>query len=135
MAAVPGSSGSGESKRVASPQFIEYISPGVKLGEIRSILRLLHQTAQLEDRENNAHSDKADDAAHEDDHQRLDHAGDGLDDALELFGIELADLVEHFAELTGLFAGADHLHDGARQQGAPLELVRDLLALLHRAVN
>src|SRR5436190_2102170 len=96
---------------------------------------LFNQATELEDRENDAHSDKADDAAHEDDHQRLDHGGDALDYALELFGVELAHLVENLAELTGLFAGTDHLHHRAGKESDLLQRLADLLPLLHRAVH
>src|SRR5436309_15066812 len=77
----------------------------------------LHDAAELEDRENDAHGDKADHATHEDDHDGFDHGGYAFDDGFEFLGVKLADFVEHLAELTGFFTGADHLHDRAGEQG------------------
>src|SRR5665213_2941888 len=78
----------------------------------RSRALLRHDLAELEDWEDDTGGDEADDAAHEDNHERLDHRRRALDDGLEFAGVIFADFVEDFAELAGLFAGADHLDDG-----------------------
>src|SRR5256885_14085359 len=96
---------------------------------------LFDQAAELEDREDDAHGDKADDATHEDDHHGFDHGGYAFDDGFKLTGVKLGNFVEDFAQLTGFFARADHLHDRTRQQGALIQRRGDLLTLLDGHVD
>ncbi len=46
---------------------------------LRFCATLFHQRRQLEDRQDNRHGNEADDAAHEHNHDRFNHAGNGFD--------------------------------------------------------
>ena len=88
---------------------------------------LLDEVDDVEHRQVQRDDGHADRAADNRDHERFDHGGDTLDDGFKLAAIELADFIEHFAELARFFTRADHLHDAARQQGALVQWRADLL--------
>ena len=54
--------------------------------------------AHLEDRQDDRHGDEADHRTHEDDHDRLDHARDGLDGIAQSLGVVVRNFFQHFAQ-------------------------------------
>ena len=73
--------------------------------------RVLAETVrELHDREHDGDDDKADGAAHDDDHQRFEHGRERIDLDADLFLIVVGNRVEHFFEAAGALADADHVH-------------------------
>ena len=68
-----------------------------------------------EHRQVQADDHRPDDGAHDDDHDRLDGGGQRLGRLVDLAFVEVRDLVEHRADLAGLLADLDHLHDHRRE--------------------
>src|SRR5581483_1646489 len=70
---------------------------------------------ELEDREVHRDHDEADDAADEDDHERLDQGGQRLDLGVHLGLVEVGDLGQHDLELARVLADRDHVRDHRRE--------------------
>src|SRR5947209_7350366 len=78
-----------------------------------SALGLLDLVVDLEQRHVHRDHDEADDAADEDDHDRLEDRREGLDSRLDLVLVEVRDLRKHRVERAGLLANGHHLDDHA----------------------
>src|SRR5690606_19805925 len=84
-----------------------------------------HGHGDLEDRQVHRDHDGPHHAANDDHDEGLDQAADRVDGVVDLFLIELGDLVQHRIERAGFFADGGHLHHHVRENAY----------LLHRHVE
>src|SRR5215218_4941528 len=77
--------------------------------------RLTDVFVEAEHRQVHRDHDESNDAADEDDHQRLDQRGERFDLGVDLGLVEVGDLAEHVFELPGLLADGNHVADHRRK--------------------
>src|SRR4051794_11121485 len=88
-----------------------------------------------EDRQVHREHDDSDHAADEDDHQRLQQRGEGLDLGVDLGLVEVGDLGQHLLELAGLLTDVDHVPDHRREHAVLLDRMVDGAASPNRLVD
>ena len=94
---------------------------------------MLHELVHLDERHQDGEGDEPDASAHDDDHERLEQAGQRLHARLDLGVVGPRDVLEHLLELTAALADGDHVRHDGREVAAALERPRDRLALADAA--
>src|SRR5450755_1330446 len=83
--------------------------------ELTGTSLLVDLADQVEHRHVHRDDDRPDDGAEDRDHHGLHELHESGDRVVDLFLVELGDLVQHRVEGAGLLADADHLHDHRRE--------------------
>src|SRR5690348_17425004 len=97
-ASISASTSSGARRSVArysSTSLVRITGSTIATRSSSALLGLLDLVVDVEQREVHRDDDHADDAAHEDDHDRLHDRGQRLDGSLDLVVVEVRDLGEH----------------------------------------